>query len=87
MIKRAQHRELNQEVYIFMNEVYPHLEMDDEMGGRIIYGDGNPDNYIEYHQSQHTVSVANWASKEAKVIARELERFIRDTKWMLGIEQ
>ena len=66
---------INKQVYNWLNE--RNIPFEYEMGGRVTVMVGeNGDDWLDYHETHHTVCGMNWASDEAQSIMNELEMFI-----------
>ena len=75
MTKKEMHSAINKQVYNWLDERNIPFEL--EMGGRVTVMIGkSSDDWFDYHQSRHEVCILNWASDEAKLLARELEEYI-----------
>jgi hypothetical protein len=80
MTKTEQIKHVTKSVITFMSALG--YEVVNDESGNLTFDNGNGDsnNYIDYHRTYQDVCVLNWASNETKTIANKLEEFVKIIK-------
>jgi hypothetical protein len=77
MTKTEKIKHVTKSVIAFMDALG--YEVVDDHDGYLTFsnGEGNCDNYIDYHRSYQDVYTINWCSEETKLVEEKLSTFVK----------